>query len=160
MSCCQEDIFFNMGADVILCWRSCSGYAEVYSAMCGLSRLVGVSNVMQEMRSECCRDPMEHAVDACTCKSIPFRRRPGGIKYFDTKQLWVQESVTEERIRVIEFQPRGASRRHTGVVLKRQGHAETRQDDGLRGWLALHLPQVSLLVLSPSCVCLLKTSSV
>ena len=59
-----------------------------------------------------------------------------------------------------EFQPRGASRRHTGVVLKRQGHAEARQDDGLRGWLAFHLPQVSLLVLSPSCVWLLKTSSV
>ena len=30
-----------------------SGEGEVYSAVCGLSRLIGVSNVLKEMRSEC-----------------------------------------------------------------------------------------------------------
>ena len=41
-----------------------SGEAEVYSGVCGLTRLLGVSNVIKEMRSECWGDPMEHAVDA------------------------------------------------------------------------------------------------
>ena len=68
-----------------------SGEAEVYSAVCGLSMLTGVSNVLKEMRSECWGDPMEHAIDASTCKSILLRRGPGGMKHLDTKQLWVQE---------------------------------------------------------------------
>ena len=77
-----------------------SGEAEVYSAVCGLSRLSGVSNVLKEMRCECWGEPMEHAVDASTCKSIPLRRGPGGMKHLDTKQLWVQKAITEKRIRV------------------------------------------------------------
>ena len=105
-----------------------SGEAEVYSAECGLSRLIGVSNVLKEMRGECWGDPVEHAVDASTSKSILLRRGPGGMKHLDTKQLWVQEAITEKRT---EDQPRGETRRHTGVVHKCQGHAEARQDDGL-----------------------------
>ena len=80
-----------------------SGEAEVYSAVCGLSRLIGVSNVLKEMRSECWGEPMEHAVDASTCKSILLRRGPGGMKHLDTKQLSVQEAITEKRIRVLKI---------------------------------------------------------
>ena len=58
-----------------------SGEAEVYSAVYGLSRLIGVSNVLKEMRSECWGEPMDHAVDASTCKSILLRRGQGGMKH-------------------------------------------------------------------------------
>ena len=47
--------------------------------------------------------PMEHAVDVSTCKSILLRRGPGGFKHLDTKQLWVQDAVTEKRIRVLKI---------------------------------------------------------
>ena len=73
-----------------------SGEAEVCSAMC-------TSNVLKEMRGECWSDPMEHSVDASTCKSVRLRRGPGGIKHPDTKQLWVREAITEKRIRVLKI---------------------------------------------------------
>ena len=80
-----------------------SGEAEVHSAVCGLSKLTGVSNVLKEMRGECWGEPMEHAVDAPTCMSILLRRGPGGMKHLDTKQLWVQEAITEKRIRELKI---------------------------------------------------------
>ena len=80
-----------------------SGEAEVYSGVCGLTRLIGISNILKEMRGECWGNPMEHAVDASTCKSILLRRGPGGIKHLDTKQLWVQEAITEKSIRVLKI---------------------------------------------------------
>ena len=64
-----------------------SGGAEVYCGVCGLTRLIGVSNGLKETKSERWSDPMWHAVDASTCKSILLRRGPGGIKHLDTKQL-------------------------------------------------------------------------
>ena len=65
--------------------------------------LIGVSNVLKEMRDECWGDPMEHGFDVSTCKSSPLRRGPGGILRLDTKQLWVQEAITEKRIRVLKI---------------------------------------------------------
>ena len=126
-----------------------SGEAEVHSGVGvrGLARLIGAPNVLMEMRSECRCDPMEHAVDGSTCKSVLLSW---------TKQLWVQEGLTKKSIPSIEDQPRGESRRHTGVVLKRQGHAEARQDDGLPVLLTLHLLKVPSLVLPPSWAWLTK----
>ena len=80
-----------------------SGEGEVYSGVCCLARLIGVSSVLMEMRSECWCDPMEHAVDASTCKSFLLCRGPGGIKHLDAKQLWVQEAITEKSIRVLKI---------------------------------------------------------
>ena len=79
------------------------GEAEVHCGVCGLTWLIGVSNVLKEMRGECWGDPMEHAVGASTCKSILLRRGPDGIEHLDTKQLWVQGTITEKRIRVLKI---------------------------------------------------------
>ena len=103
-----------------------SGEAEVCSAVCGSSRLIGVFNVLKKMRVECWGDPMEHVVDASTCNSTSF--------YFAVDQAglsMIQEAITEKRIAALRIHWEGESRKHSGVVLKRQGHAEERQDGGL-----------------------------
>ena len=41
-----------------------SGEAEVCSGVCGLTKLIGVSNDLKEMRGECWGDRMEHPVRA------------------------------------------------------------------------------------------------
>ena len=115
--CWQEDIFFNIGVDVNGWWRSTLAKER---AVCGLSGLIGVSNVLTEMRVGCWGDPMDHTVDASTCKSILFRRGRGGIKDLDTKQLWVQEAITEKRIRALKIN-RGEPHRHIGVDVRMMG---------------------------------------
>ena len=89
-----------------------------------------MSNVLKELRGECWSDPVEHAVGASTCKSILLRRGPGGIEHLDTKQLWVQEAITEKRIRVLKIN-RQDNPADTLASYSSQGHAEARQHDGL-----------------------------
>ena len=74
---------------------------------------------------------MEHPVDASTCKSFLLRRGLGGIKHLDTKAVVGPRSYHGEGDPSIEDHPRGESRRHFGVALKRQGDAQARQEDGL-----------------------------
>ena len=61
------------------------------------------AHVLKEMWSECWGDPMEHAVDASTGKSIFLRSGQGGMKHLDITKLWVQEAITEKSIRVLKM---------------------------------------------------------
>ena len=80
----------------------------------------------EKMRGECWGDPMEHVVDASTCNSTSFC-----FAVDEAGLSMIQEAITEKRIAALRINWEGESRKHTGVVLKRQGHAEERQDGGL-----------------------------
>ena len=96
-----EAKFFRRGTALCVCISQARGHISAsWRQGCSLARVIGVSNVLKEMRDECWGDLLEHAVVAPTCKSILLRRGPGGIKHLDTKQLWVPEAFTEKSIRV------------------------------------------------------------
>ena len=76
-----------------------SGEAELYSSVCGLSRIAYILNLLRELRGEEWGQP-QHDVDASACKSILLRKSPGGIKHVDTKFLWVQEMIKRKGLRV------------------------------------------------------------
>ena len=128
VECCyQEDIFFNIGADVNQWWREtlakrrCTrcrarfdqAHWRVERPEGDEGRVLGLSD--------------GHAVGASTRMSIPLRRGPGGIQHLNTKQLWVQEAITEKLDPCIAVN----REENPADTLKRQGHAAARQDDGL-----------------------------
>ena len=76
-----------------------SGEAELYSAVCGLTRALGVVNIGRELRGPAWGEPIVHEVDASACKSILLRKGAGGLKHIEVKQLWVQEAVSRKKCR-------------------------------------------------------------
>ena len=82
------------------------------------------------MRVECWSAPMEHAVDASTCMSVLLRRGPRRDRASRYKAVVSKRLSRRSPIRVLKID-REESRRHIGVGIKRQGHAQARQDDGL-----------------------------
>ena len=57
-----------------------SGEAELYSSVCGLTRMLGLVNVLREMRGQMWGDPLVHALDASACKSMLLRHGSGGFE--------------------------------------------------------------------------------
>ena len=80
-----------------------SGEAELYSSVCGLTRMLGLVNVLREMRGHMWGDPLVHALDASACKSMLLRHGSGGLKHLETKNLWVQEAVKSKHIKVVKI---------------------------------------------------------
>ena len=80
-----------------------SAEAELYSSVCGLTRMLRLKNVLREMRGSSWGEPLEHAVDASACKSTLLRHGPGGVKHLETKNLWVQEAIRERGIKVLKI---------------------------------------------------------
>ena len=80
-----------------------SGEAELYSSVCGLTRMLGLVNFLREMRGQMWRDPLVHALDASACKSMLLRHGSGGLKHLETKNLWVQEAVKSKHIKVVKI---------------------------------------------------------
>ena len=80
-----------------------SGEAELYSSVCGLNRMLGLVNVLREMRGKVWGDPLVHAVDASACKSMLLRHGSGGLKHLETKNLLVLEAVKSKHIKVVKI---------------------------------------------------------
>ena len=80
-----------------------SGEAELYSSVCGLTRMLGLVNVLREMRGQMWGDPLVHALDASACKSMLLRHGSGGLKHLETKNSWVQEAVKSKHIKVVKI---------------------------------------------------------
>ena len=74
------------------------GEAELDSSMCGLTCMLGLVNVLREMRGQMWGDPLVHALDASACKSMLLRHGSGGLKHLETKNLWVQEAVKSMKV--------------------------------------------------------------
>ena len=60
--------------------------------MCGILRLLGIVNLLTEMRGEKAVLAV-HEVDPSACKGILLRKGVGSIKHLETKDLWVQEVI-------------------------------------------------------------------
>ena len=75
-----------------------SGEAELYSAVCGLTRAIGILNVGREMFGKEWANLVTHEVDAAACKSMLMRKGSGGVKHLDVKVLWVQEAILQKGI--------------------------------------------------------------
>ena len=80
-----------------------SGEAELYSSVCGLTRMLGLVNVLREIQGKTWGDPLVHAVDASACKSMLLRHGSRGLKHLETKNLWVQEAVKSKHIKVVKI---------------------------------------------------------
>ena len=76
-----------------------SGEAELYACVAGLSRFLGVVNMLRDIRGQDWGD-LTHKVDAAACKGILLRRGAGGVKHLETKFLWVQEAIQTKHIKV------------------------------------------------------------
>ena len=77
-----------------------SGEAEFYSAVCGLTRALGILNVGRELHGDAWGRPVLHEVDAAACKSMLMRKGVAGVKHMETKELWVQEAILQKGIQV------------------------------------------------------------
>ena len=76
-----------------------SGEAELYSGVCGLTRAIGIRNLVQELWGPSWGS-LTHCVDAVACKAILLRKGAGAVKHIATKDLWVQESIKRLGIEV------------------------------------------------------------
>ena len=94
-----------------------SGEAELYSSVCGLTRMLGLVNVVREMRGQMWGDHLVHALDASACRSMLLRHGSGGLKHLETKNLWVQEAVKSKTHQSCEDCERSECCRFVGMFL-------------------------------------------
>ena len=79
-----------------------SGEAELNSAVKGLSELLAISQLMEEVMGGG-GIPVELMTDANACRGILLRKGAGRIKHLATKQLWSQEAIIERNVRVLKI---------------------------------------------------------
>ena len=78
-----------------------SGEAELNSEVKGLSELLAIRQLMEEVMGD--KIQLEFMTDANACKGILLRKGAGRIKHLATKQLWSQEAILEHNVRVIKI---------------------------------------------------------
>ena len=83
------------------CIALSSGEAELYSAVRGVTNLLGYYNLLGEMMDRPVR--LEHRVDASACKGAIMRKGAGTMKHLDIKTLWIQEAVATKGIKLVKI---------------------------------------------------------
>lgn len=76
-----------------------SGEAELNAAIKGISEIIGISNLGEEIGLGF---RITHKVDASACKGILVRSGAGKVKHLSVRQLWVQEAVEKLKINVMK----------------------------------------------------------
>ena len=77
-----------------------SGEAELNSAVKGVSEIIGVKFLCDEMLVPL---KMTLKTDATVCKSILLRHGTGKIKHLSTKQLWVQGAIEAYGMKILKL---------------------------------------------------------
>ena len=72
----------------------CSGEAELYAGLRGISETLGFVHMSREFHTQDW-GRIIHRVDASACRAIMLRRGCGGLKHITVKSLWFQEAVRE-----------------------------------------------------------------
>ena len=77
-----------------------SGEAELNSGSKGISELLSIRNLLEQMGI---RVLLVHYLDASATKGTMLRRGAGKIKHLEVRQLWCQHAVEKYAIRVVKI---------------------------------------------------------
>ena len=76
-----------------------SGEAEYYGIVKGAGIAIGLQNMLKDFDVDM---GIEIRTDASAAKGIANRRGLGKVRHMEVSQLWVQEKVSEGRIRIVK----------------------------------------------------------
>ena len=76
-----------------------SGEAEYYGIVKGAGIAIGLQNMLKDFDVEM---KIEIRTDASAAKGIANRRGLGKVRHMEVSQLWVQEKVSEGRIKIVK----------------------------------------------------------
>ena len=77
--------------------------AEYYALVDGASRTLGLQAAARELGILTEGVPVVAAIDSSAAKSYASQRGVGRIRHVEVKQLWLQQAVAEERIKLVKI---------------------------------------------------------